>query len=723
VLPIDQTSTPMNLPEQPAADAPIAEWAGWCADLGRITGAFKVFPCRPGEKMPLHTGWQQSATDDRKTIEAAWLNHPKANIGLAIQPGFVAIDGDLYKEGKEAALVAYEAKHGELPRTLEFRSARGGVHLIYSTDRILSNSRGTLPDFGDVRGQGGLIVGPGSYFEGLRYGVDNLAVPAALPSHVASCLVARRSTAEDRRELPQFVELDDPQNIERFTAWLKTEARPSVEGQGGNSTLTATGAMGSSYALSWDVTLQAMLEHWNPRCEPLWDDDVLEKHGGSGYRSANSQFGNMASRNASLMFEAQARGEVIPLEAKYGNLKQYFESVLSSARKRELRGKLFSAVARDPAPKWIIQGWRPQGGVASPFGDSGSGKTYIAIHRALCVATGTPYARREDFAGFWVGPARPVVIFAGEDPEGVKQRINAAIQGGGFDRALAENNLIFVDTVYAINRPDGLAAMAEEIEAQRLRPALCIIDTWNLALDGNDDAADEAKKGISGTRALAVMFDMAVEIIDHTGHVDKARQRGTSAKKGNLDVTESVTRKDDVVRVEAMKLRGASTADKTLAFRSHEITLTNPDTGDVLRHPDIGQPITDLWFEPIDPSGTRGLFEDQTGDDNGLAGIAIASAKDILDRYPDTAPLKAGELAARVMAATMPDLTVGAEPEKYAKEHLKVRKWLVRGFMTPERLDYVDTRTSKGTDASTFRNPGQNGRKAEPSPGRRQRVG
>lgn len=212
----------MTFPDQPGRSASLLEWALWCAEVGRITGSFRVFQCWAGEKLPLRKGWQQSATNDRVAVEAMWTNDPRCNIGLAIQPGYVAIDGDIYKPGKEAALDAFEAKHGELPRTLEFRSARGGVHLLYESGGTFGNSTGTLPDFGDVRGAGGLIVGPGSWFEGLRYAVDHCVTPVALPASISSRLVERKHRAPDeRRELPEFVSLDFADNIARYVAWLR----------------------------------------------------------------------------------------------------------------------------------------------------------------------------------------------------------------------------------------------------------------------------------------------------------------------------------------------------------------------------------------------------------------------------------------------------------------------------------------------------------------------
>ena len=78
--------------------------AEWCADVGRITGAFKVFPCAEGEKRPRNHGWQNQATWDAGEVWAMWRKCPGENIGLAIQPGFVAIDADLYKEGAKAEL-------------------------------------------------------------------------------------------------------------------------------------------------------------------------------------------------------------------------------------------------------------------------------------------------------------------------------------------------------------------------------------------------------------------------------------------------------------------------------------------------------------------------------------------------------------------------------------------------------------------------------------------
>lgn len=419
----------MPFPPLPSADAGLPEWAAWCAATARETRAFKVFPCWPGEKLPLRRGWQQSASWDALTVETMWINDPRANIGLAIEPGFLAIDADLYKPGKEAALALYEKTHGELPETLEFRSARGGVHLLYKTARNLGNSAGTLPDFGDVRGNGGLIVGPGSWFEGLRYSVENVALPVDLPEHVSTRLVERKHRAPDeRRELPQFVALDDPQNVERFVTWLMKDAAISIEGEGGNNCLAATGAHASSFALSWDTALECLAEHWNPRCEPPWDDVDLERHGGSGYRSASSNFGNMASKDPKLLFPHDTGN---PVSAYTG----WGSPVV----------RLTDLLARGPAParRWALgddnDGWMPLRDLTLLYGPGGAGKTTLVGQMARSFANGEAL-----FGSINVGRPMAVLYVGCEDDLDELHRRFAAQGGATGDIRLA--SLIGHDT-------------------------------------------------------------------------------------------------------------------------------------------------------------------------------------------------------------------------------------------------------------------------------------
>lgn len=397
-----------EFPPEPAATASKLQWATWLAAVGRISGAFKVFPCLPDDgsvdeggkpfcKRPRIAGWQKLASWDGLTVETMWLNSPNSNTGLAIQPGFVAIDADLYKPGHAEKLAAYEAENGTFPETMEFESANGGVHLIYKTERTLGNSAGSLPGFGDVRGFGGYLVGPGSTINGRPYTVIDGAVhPAPLPEHVDKHLVSRRSG--ERKGSREGVDVDDPLNVARFITWLRRDAKPSIQGQRGNDTLAHTGAMGWSYALSEDTALSLMVEHWNERCQPEWDLEALAKHGGSGYRTAQSDFGNMA---------------------QISGFKDWTK--LDQPRTDDIfRTAADIADIAAPVREWAVgsdaDGWIPLGGLTFLYGAGGVGKT--ALVGQLCIAL----ARGEPLFGTLPVRQMPTLFIAAEDELGELHR-------------------------------------------------------------------------------------------------------------------------------------------------------------------------------------------------------------------------------------------------------------------------------------------------------------
>ncbi|MGK2871588.1 MAG: bifunctional DNA primase/polymerase [Alphaproteobacteria bacterium] len=385
-----------KVPTPPATGATLLDWALWCAEVGRTSGAWKVFPCIPGEKRPLHKGWQDEAASDRKTVETMWQNDPLANIGLAIQPGFLALDCDLYKPGAEAALATFEAEHGDLPRTFESNTPSGGIHLIYSATKTVGNGTGSLPDFGDVRGYGGFIVGPGSRFSGQQYTVGLATAPTPLPAHIEAMLRETKTRDRSKPDVPvQGVAVDDPRNVKCFTDWcaglpVHTSATPSgraaepcIEGQGGNNRLVATGAMAHDYGLSPDKALEIALEHYNPRCEPPWDDDQFEITFLSGYKSATGELG---SRAPACDYGYLFKPVLATLDGKIVNGNA---SLVSPPADYPLPMSASELVAGNfPRATYALQDFILERQVNLLYGDGGTGKTLLALHMAVAIAAG-----------------------------------------------------------------------------------------------------------------------------------------------------------------------------------------------------------------------------------------------------------------------------------------------------------------------------------------------
>jgi len=555
-------ATDTTLPSPPPADASLIKWALWCAEVGRITGAWKVFPCVPGEKRPLRKGWQGEAACDPKTVETMWRNDPEANIGLAIQPGFVAIDGDLYKPDAEAALDAFKAEHGDLPRTLESNTPSGGIHLIYSTTKTFGNGKGTLPNFGDVRGHGGLIVGPGSIFEGKRYTVENLSPPTGLPAHIEAMLC--ESTRRDRTKPDdpvRFVVVDDPGNVQAFTDWcagqsLRTIATPNgqvaapcIEHQGGNNTLAATGAVAHDYGLSEDLAAEIAFAHFNPRCLPPWDDDAFDKHFRSGYRSATGQLGCRApARDYRSLFKSVPGYKAVGDDAP-----------------RESRFKIWTIteLERRTPPVWLLDEVIPEKGYSILYGPPGAFKTFLALDIALSIATGNSWHGRA------VHPGR-MLYCMGEGSFDADKRIHAWLQHHG--RTLDENRFKVIEPAPMLR----LATDASDFIAEAKRDGqwdLVIVDTIGRVMPGIDDHAGQgARMFTEFTTVIRKHLGAATLAITHSPKDSPEALLGSGAYEADADVIYNATIAEKGLRIDLRqhKIKYGAPWERRLGFQKVE---------------------------------------------------------------------------------------------------------------------------------------------------------
>jgi len=693
------TSFSPALPSPPLNCAPLISWALWCAEVGRITGAWKVFPCIPGEKRPLRKGWQDEAACDPKTVETMWRNDPEANVGLAIQPGFIAIDGDLYKPGAEAALNAFEAEHGELPRTLESCTARGGLHLIYSTTKILGNSTGTLPDFGDVRGHGGLIVGPGSIFEGKRYTVENLSPPIGLPAHIEAMLC--ESTHRDRTKPDdpvRFVVVDDLHNVQAFTDWcagksIRTIATPNgevaapcIERQGGNNTLAATGAMAHDYGLSEDLATEIAFANFNPRCLPPWDDDAFDKHFRSGYRSATGQLGCRApSRDYSRIFTAQPKADLsseLPQGATRGH---YYLDMLDAI----------------PEPTYAIDGIYPEGGSLLAYGKRSTKKSFAVLDMGLSLATDTRYHGHDVKRG-------RVVYFAGEGFRGINRRVKAWFKARKLSRENYAKDFALVPFTAKWDTSRGRDVVREVLRdiAKDGPISLVMIDTARRAMSGDENAPTSVGQFLDGVSNVCREFGCGHIIVHHAGKDESKGARGGGPFEDDADTVLRFTKgQSGAVHMTCTKQKDDE-ADWTMKFRADPITLGSEPNG---------KPITSLVL----------ALESETkaeDDENGPASSEReqyaahdAIAAQILDSLEEPYARR-GELAVAVISEMSPKMR-DTDPTAFKKALRAYGAHLTRLNPRSTLWQYISDKNAKG-EALTFRNPQHTGRRA-PKPGRR----
>ena len=230
-------------------------------------------------------------------------------------------------------------------------------------------------------------------------------------------------------------------------------------------------------------------------------------------------------------------GEKVDTVAK--EIKRDSEAYYVDAHNNLQRRKIFSTAkelrerSRKPV-SWLVKDFFELNAVSMIWGPPGSGKSFVAMDIAACVATGVKWNGNRVDQG-------AVFYFAGEGHEGLGRRLDAWTISTGVD--CSED---FFISDFAINMFDEKEAqqVVEEIrQTVTNNPVkLIVIDTLARSMIGGDEnsAVDMSKFMNYLDRFLIKPLKSNVLIIHHSG-VEGGRYRGSSAIKGALDQEFEVT--------------------------------------------------------------------------------------------------------------------------------------------------------------------------------------
>jgi putative DNA primase/helicase len=142
-------------------------------------------------KHPITQHGLLDATSDLAAIAKWWRRWPDANIGLATgeASGVDVLDVDP-RNGGDDTLRELEAKHGELPATLQSLTGGGGVHYFFRHTTGLKNTAGKIGPGLDFKTTGGFVIlPPSNHISGRAYcwegasrpeDIDAVSIPAEL---------------------------------------------------------------------------------------------------------------------------------------------------------------------------------------------------------------------------------------------------------------------------------------------------------------------------------------------------------------------------------------------------------------------------------------------------------------------------------------------------------------------------------------------------------------
>lgn len=260
-------------------------------------------------------------------------------------------------------------------------------------------------------------------------------------------------------------------------------------------------------------------------------------------------------------------------------IRDFARARASMGKEEELRGfKLIKAGdLKIKAPVWLIHGLIEDDTNGLMFGDSGGGKTFIAVDFALCIATGTPYHGKQVKQG-------AVVYIIGEGKNGFSRRCIAWSIKNGVDYQDAP---FFVSTMpAAFLYPESVEQVTAAIAA--VKPVLIVVDT--LARNygpGDENSTADMNKFITAVDYVRRPHNATALIVHHTGHGEKERSRGAYALTCGVDFEYRVKRgHDGIIVVDNTKMKDGEKPEP-MAFTADEIKLVGDD----------GQRMTSLALE------------------------------------------------------------------------------------------------------------------------------
>ncbi len=209
-------------------------------------------------------------------------------------------------------------------------------------------------------------------------------------------------------------------------------------------------------------------------------------------------------------------------------------------------------MANLPDPEWLIPGFLVANTLSPIYGPPSSYKSFLALHSALCLATGHN----------WFG--RPVVrcdtlYIAAEGAAGMKLRVAAwklhhnVAEIPGFRCVPCAVNLMDAAEAKRL-----VLTVVEEQKASGFSPKLVIVDTLHRSMPGADENSSQ-HMGVAIRNCGLVQAELkcAMMPVHHTGKDAERGMRGSNSMLGASDSVNRVARTDDRVAVICEKMKDA----------------------------------------------------------------------------------------------------------------------------------------------------------------------
>lgn len=477
------------------------------AALTYASWGWNVLPVVPNGKIPATRHGVNDATTDKATIERWWQENPDYNIGIAAgeKSGIAVFDIDP-RNGGDTSWQQFQQEHGNCPDTIQAITAGGGEHYVVQYNPNLRSCK--FREGIDFLSDGRYFLVYPSNIEGRSYEweassdpFDGIA-PVAIP----------------QQYLPEFEQKRNTKAVGQL-----------IQGNRNDGLASLGGAM-RSYGMTEAEILAALSIANETRCEiPLPASEVAQiARSVSRYEPDHDVAANVALGS------------------------QIAESLLAKPQNDDYFLTRASSFLGQPSPiPWVIKGWMPAYATMMIYGESGIGKTFVALDMACHIATGKQWGKFRTKAGV-------VVYLAGEGNYGLRQRVSAWAK---LNNHTDLENLLISNKSIDLDAPDAAAQVISAIRNLTTEDVVfLVIDTLNNHMSGDENSARDTRAMINACNVISSATGATVGFVHHVAHSadSKHRARGSSAWRGALDTSILVAyENDETIRVTCTKMKDA----------------------------------------------------------------------------------------------------------------------------------------------------------------------
>lgn len=279
-------------------------------------------------------------------------------------------------------------------------------------------------------------------------------------------------------------------------------------------------------------------EHWD-----AWSARGSKYPGTQALRQRWDGFGKDDRRLVTaryLLKTARAAGAVIDLHASGA------DELLAAVESQEGQGgeapaakpprfvvEPAEAFANGPAPRWIVKGVLPQAELVVLYGESGAGKSFVALDLAMSIARGVDWRGQRTRAG-------RVVYVAAEGGGGFRSRLRAYSQHHGLPLAGLPLGVVHAAPNILL-KPDA-ADLARAIQASGGADVV-VLDTFAQVTPGaNENSAEDVGRALAHCKGIHRATGAVVVLVHHSGKDASKGARGWSGLRAAADAELEVLR-------------------------------------------------------------------------------------------------------------------------------------------------------------------------------------